>query len=305
MGCSSGRTVEQDKVSNNGYPTCRLSIPLQMEVGALSAFNNDKIILGAKEELQCFDSLSKSITPISNEHKGRINCIIKLSKGNIATGSQDNTIKIWDIEKKEVLYTLNGHTSIIWDIRELEGNKLISASDDNVSKVWEFNDKKKVYESYDLCTSHRHISSVAVLKNNKVILATGKNLFLYDLKTKKQESFLDIPKGGVWVVRELSNGDVAVGLGNGMLYILKITDELIIKTKFAQGHKKTINNIIELDNHKIVTSSDEKDLILWDPNEPESMYLLKGHEDIITCLCFISGTKFASASRDKTLKIWE
>ena len=305
MGCSTGRTVERDKINNKGYPTCRLSIPLEMEVGSLSALNNDKLILGAKEELQCFDILSKSITPISKEHKGRINCIIKLSNGNIATGSQDNTIKIWDIDKKEVLYTLNGHTSIIWEIRELEGNKLISASDDNLSKVWEFNDKKKEYESYDLCNSRRHISSVAVLKNNKVILATGINLFLYDLKTKKQESVLDLPTGGVWAVRELSNGDVAVGLGNGLLYILKITDELIVKTKFSQGHKRTINTIIELDNHKLVTSSDEKNLILWDPNEPEAMYLLKGHEDIVTCLCFISGTKFASVSRDKTLKIWE
>ena len=106
-------------------------------------------------------------------------------------------------------------------------------------------------------------------------------------------------------MRELSNGDVAVGLGNGLLYILKITDELIVKTKFVHGHKKTINCIIELENHKLVTSSDENDLILWDPNDPESMYLLKGHTDVVTCLCFISGTKFASSSRDKTLKIWE
>ena len=125
MGCSSGRTVEGDKINNNGYPICRLTFPLQMEVGSLSALDKNKLILGAKEELQCFDILSKSITPISKEHKGRINCIIKLSNGNIATGSQDNTIKIWDIDKKEVLYTLNGHTSIIWEIRELEGNKLM------------------------------------------------------------------------------------------------------------------------------------------------------------------------------------
>ena len=140
------------------------------------------------------------------------------------------------------------------------------------------------------------------MKNNKVIIASGKNIFLYDLKTKQQESFLDI---NVWSLKELSNGDVACGLGNGLLYIIQVTDELLIKTKFPQGHKKTINCIIELDNHKIVTSSDENDLILWDPNDPESMYLLKGHTDIVTSLCLISGTRFVSASRDKTLKIWE
>lgn len=305
MGCGCERTVEGLKIENNGYPVCRMTINLEIELDAMTAISSDKLILGAKEELQLFEGENKSITTVSKEHSGRINCLIKLSNGTVASGSQDNTIKIWDIEKKEAKYTLNGHTSIIWDIRELEGNRLISASDDNISKVWEFNEKKKAFESYDLCNSHRQISSIAVLKNNKVILATGKNLFLYDLKTKKQESFLDIPKGGVWAIRELSNGDVAVGLGNGLLYILKVTDELIVKTKFVQGHKRTINSIIELDNHKIVTASDEKDLILWDPNDYESMYLLKGHTDVVTCLCFISGTRFASASRDKTLKIWE
>ena len=74
-----------------------------------------------------------------------------------------------------------------------------------------------------------------------MIIASGKNIFLYDLKTKQQESFLDI---NVWSLKELSNGDVACGLGNGNLYIITVTDELLIKTKFPQGHKKTINCII-------------------------------------------------------------
>jgi WD40 repeat protein len=70
--------------------------------------------------------------------------LIKLSNGQIASGGQDNTIKIWDIDKKELLYTLEGHTSIIWEIRELEKNKLISASDDNKSKIWDLNTKKSI-----------------------------------------------------------------------------------------------------------------------------------------------------------------
>ena len=155
-----------------------------------------------------------------------------------------------------------------------------------------FKDKK----NENLCKCSRHVSSIAILKNNKVVLASGKNIFLYDLKTKQQESFLDI---SVWSLKELSNGDVACGLGNGLLYIISVTDELLVKTKLE------FRRVLFRSNHKIVTSSDENDLILWDPNEPESMYLLKGHTDIVTGLCFISGTRFASSSRDKTLKIWE
>ena len=298
MGCSTERTVEGTKMVNNSYPVCRLTIPLKIEVDAIAPISNDRLVLGAKNELQLFEGENKDIALISNEHKGRINCLIKLSNGNVASGGQDTTIKIWDIDKKQSISTLKGHTSIVWEIRELEDSKLISASDDNTSKIWDLKTKK----NENLCKCSRHVSSIAILKNNKVVLASGKNIFLYDLKTKQQESFLDI---SVWSLKELSNGDVACGLGNGLLYIISVTDELLVKTKFPKGHNKTINCIIELDNHKIVTSSDENDLILWDPNEPESMYLLKGHTDIVTGLCFISGTRFASSSRDKTLKIWE
>ena len=298
MGCSNERTVEGNKTINSGYPVCRLTIPLQTQVTAIVSLNNERLVLGSKNEISLFEGENKNITTISKEIKGRINCLIRLSNGNVASGGQDTTIKIWDIDKKQLVSTLTGHTSMIWEIRELDGNRLISASDDNKSKIWDLKTKK----NEDLCKSHRHISGLAILKNNKVVVASGKNIFLYDLKTKEQESFLDI---SVWTLKELSNGDVAAGLGNGLLYIIQVTDELIIKTKFPRGHNKTINYIIELDNHKIVTSSDENDLILWDPNDPESMYMLKGHTDLVTCLCFISGTRFVSTSKDKTLKIWE
>ena len=304
MGCCNQRTIEGNKIVNSGFPVCILTIPLKDEKGeigeiqAITAFNENKLVLGGKDKLLLLDGESQEIKTISDKHKGRINCLIKLSNGNVASGGQDTTIKIWNIEKNELISTLEGHKSIIWEIKELENNKLISASDDNKAKIWDL----KTQKDEDLFKGSRHVSSIAVLKNNKVILACGRNIFLYDLKTKQQESFLDIT---VWSLKELSNGDVAAGLGNGLLYIIEVTDELLIKTKFPRGHNKTINSIIELDNHKIVTSSDEKDLILWDPSDPESMYLIKGHTDIVTSLCFISGTRFASTSRDKTLKVWE
>ena len=136
MGCTSERTVESGKIKNAGYPVCRLTIPLTTEVYALAPLNNDRLVLGAKNELLLYEGGSKSIITISKEHKGRINVLIRLSNGNVASGGQDNAIKIWDIDKNQSISTLKGHTSIIWEIRELEGNKIISGADDNKSKIW-------------------------------------------------------------------------------------------------------------------------------------------------------------------------
>ena len=54
-----------------------------------------------------------------------------------------------------------------------------------------------------------------------------------------------------------------------------------------------------------MTSSDENDLILWDINDPESIYMIKGHNNLIKSLCLLEGNKFASVDKDHILKIWE
>lgn len=298
MGCGNERTKEFSKEGNKGYPVCILSIPITDEIDSILAYDSKTIILGAKDELKILDLNTKEISTISKDIRGRINCLIKLPDGKVISGGQDSNIKMWDINKKECISTFTGHTSIIWDIKLLNDNKIISASDDNTSKIWNLKDKTSVY----LYKSKRHISNIAVLKNNKVLLAVGKNILLFNLDTKDQESCLDI---NVWSLKVLKNGEIAAGLGNGLLYILEITDEIKIKTEFARGHKSTINTIIELNNGKLVTSSDENNLILWDSNDPESIYLIQGHTDNVTCLCFIEGNKFATVSRDNTLKIWE
>ena len=111
-------------------------------------------------------------------------------------------------------------------------DKIISGSDDNSSKIWNLKDKK----SEDFYKGRKQVSSVVVLDNNIILLASGKNLLLFNLVTKEQISVLDIT---LWPLLKLKNGNVAAGLGNGLLYILEITDEINVKIKFPQGHKKS------------------------------------------------------------------
>lgn len=298
MGCSNERTIEKQPEKNKGYPVCRFTVPLTREICSMIALNPKTLILGGKNELLSFDFDTKEITLISKEIKGKINCLLNTPEGNIISGGQDTTIKIWDIKNKKCLSTFEGHTSIIWDLKYLDKDKIISGADDNSSRIWNLKDKSSVV----LYQAKKNISSIVVLDSKKVLLAAGKNIFLFDVDTKEQLNVLDV---SCWALLKLKNGDIAAGLGNGLLYLLKVTDEVLVKSQFPRGHKKTINTVIELENNKLITASDENELIMWDCNEPESIYMIKGHEKIVTAMCLIEGNKFASAAKDNSLKIWE
>ena len=300
MGCFQGRTIEEDRSKeNHGFPTCRKSINLEKLVDSLADYDSEKIFLGAKDELQLLDLKTDTITCFSNEHKGRINVLIRLKDGKIASGGQDKLIKVWDINSKESLMTLEGHTSMIWALNEVSGNKLISGGSDKRALIWDMNEKKLDFELY----KDKEITVVLQLKTGKVLICSENNLCLFDLDSKQKLASIEV-KTGIWAIRELKDGTVAIGQGNGDISILEVDND--IKIKFVlKGHKKAINSIIQLDNYKVVTSGDENNMILWDLKDPEAKFFIEGHTNKVSGLAHIGGNKFVSVSQDKTLKVWE
>lgn len=56
---------------------------------------------------------------------------------HIATASQDNSCKIWDLRRRQPVYTIPSHTSINSDVKYQQegGNFLVTASFDCTTKV--------------------------------------------------------------------------------------------------------------------------------------------------------------------------
>ena len=56
------------------------------------------------------------------------------------TGSEDNTVKIWNVRQRKVEYTLAAHTNIVSKVRfgngAPHGQYIISASYDSSIKLW-------------------------------------------------------------------------------------------------------------------------------------------------------------------------
>ena len=62
-----------------------------------------------------------------------------------ASGSNDNTIKIWSIETGHQLFTFEGHTNGVTSLAaSTDGKMLVSASYDNTLKVWNLDSKELI-----------------------------------------------------------------------------------------------------------------------------------------------------------------
>lgn len=54
----------------------------------------------------------------------------------MATGSEDNTCRIWDVRKRSCLYTIPAHMSLVSGLRyQPEGHFIVTSSYDNTIKV--------------------------------------------------------------------------------------------------------------------------------------------------------------------------
>jgi WD40 repeat protein len=56
----------------------------------------------------------------------------------IASGSDDNTIRIWDVQTGRQMHRLEGHTATVWSVAfSSDGHWIASGSNDNTVRVWD------------------------------------------------------------------------------------------------------------------------------------------------------------------------
>ena len=122
-------------------------------ITCLILYGTDRVILGVEDmSIQIWDLFLDECLRImlGNTHWTR--CLRLLDNGrHLASGSNDTTIKIWDLLKKEndeCVQTLMGHTGSVLCLDESSHlNLILTGSNDSTIRVW---DKEKVLKGFNL-----------------------------------------------------------------------------------------------------------------------------------------------------------
>ena len=168
--------------------------------------NNDILIAGSNNKTNIWNITKSAIINTLYEHTDRIWAIaIISSKGIIATGSWDCSIKIWNISLNYSISTLIGHISPILALKVLSNDTLASGSYNTPIIIWNITNSKIIKYLYGHASS---VYSLLALKLNSYLLSGSSDGSLKIWNVSNSTCLATLNGNFGWVLSALINDSI-------------------------------------------------------------------------------------------------
>ena len=225
-------------------------------------------IAAARENLEIIDREEGNVLHTLRGHENSINCIEELSSGELVTGSDDSTIRIWDLKNNISLRVLKQHTDYVLCVKEHSSGQLLSGSRDHSVCVWNPKNGHLLSQHKDY-NNQTSICNFEELPNNQILSVcydASKELGLKIWRLENGETLINIPpvKEAPYGFRAscmLNGGRIVLGEVNadrGNILIFDVENGQFIRTHSV--HEGSITQIVKGKEGQIITSSRDKSL---------------------------------------------
>ena len=224
----------------------------------------------------------------------------------IASGSWDDTIRLWDVNTGTELKKITGNTSNVLTLAfSPNGQTIASGSSDNTVRLWDVNTGTELKKF----TGHtRTVYSVAFSPNGQTIASGSSDdtIRLWDVNTGTQLKKFTGHTENVRSVAFSPNGQtIASGSSDDTIRLWDVNTGTQLK-KFT-GHTENVRSVAFSPNGQTIASGSSDDTIrLWDVNTGTQLKKFTGHTENVRSVTFSpNGQTIASGSNDNTVRLWD
>ncbi|MHC5611443.1 MAG: protein kinase domain-containing protein [Nostoc sp.] len=261
---------------------------------------------------------SVAFSPISpnlydQEKSGKPVGIADRNWGILASGSWDNTIKLWDVNTGKEIRTLIGHANWVNSVAfSPDGKFLASGSADCTIKLWQ------VHTGIEIQTITGHsdsVSSVAYCpktpttnSKDRQLVASGSNDYtikLWQVYTGKNICTLTGHSFFVNCIAFSQDGEIlASASADNTIKLWHVNTRREIRTLI--GHSDSVWSVaFSQDGQFLASGSWDKTIKLWHVESGREISTLTGHSNYVRCVAFSpNGQTLVSGGDDDTIKIW-
>jgi WD40 repeat protein/uncharacterized caspase-like protein len=279
--------------------------------------------------IKIWDTNGKLLRTLTG-HGGWVNQVQFSPDGQtLVSGSEDKTIKLWNVRTGSLMRTLSGHEQRVTSVAfSPDGQTIASGGGDRTVRLWNLkNGEAQVLEAHT-----DQVNSVQFSPDGKWLVSAAQD---QTLNLWQSGILVETIKGHgapvlsatfaagaivsagadktvrLWnlpAVQKAANSFTGVAYGEGAVAtaqdqtIQLQVDKMILK---LTGHQFPISALRFSPSHQqLASGSDDKTIKLWDL-KGSLLRTLTGHQARINDLAFSSdGQVLASASEDKTIRLW-
>lgn len=241
-----------------------------------------------------------------NEHDHRVELVVQLRDGNLASCSNDGIIKIWNPNTHKCLRTLLAHDGHINSIIQLRDENLASCSDDGTIKIWNPNTGECLHV---LVNEGFCVNSIIQLRDGSLAAGLRSAYFfngaikIWSLDTYESLFTLNL-ENSIRSIIQCGNGNIAFICSSKMKILNLETHEV----KELGGGWSSISDfrlIIGLRNGDLAACFKDNKISIWDLNNYNALGLMSDDSPrIITSIIELRNKNLVSCSADKKIRIW-
>ncbi|ETO01801.1 G-protein beta WD-40 repeats containing protein [Reticulomyxa filosa] len=236
---------------------------------------------------------------VLNTLTGHTNCVYSIDSFTfdgsqfICSGSDDNTVRVWEIETNEQIQLINGHSNTVYYAKfspyhyyNYRSNVVCFSSDAKDIYFWDIKDNTKL-QSFNGHTNSIHEIIFSPFNGGKYLCSGSddKTICLWDVETSKSLHVFNGHEDGVWCV-----------------------DISPLQSNNNNNDKSNSIGVIGGNGYTICSGSYDKTIRIWDIETAKQLNVFKGHNSHVKSVKYGSDELvniILSGSFDTSVRLWD